>query len=72
MTLDLGLALKIANMQTNFVIVFQDDNIVLTNNSFNTFFGVSSLEEYLESFGDFIKQLCPTPIILQCSKNRRW
>lgn len=65
---DLALALNIANMQENFIIVFKGDEIILTNNSFNTFFGVSSVDEYLSNFGDFINNFVPHPSYFNAEK----
>ncbi|MEA2072402.1 MAG: hypothetical protein U9O86_02365 [Campylobacterota bacterium] len=65
---DLALALNIANMQENFIIVFKEDEIILTNNSFNTFFGVSSVDEYLSNFGDFINNFVPHPSYFNAEK----
>ena len=64
----LQLAKKIADMQQEFVIVFEDEDIILTNKAFNRFFGVSSTEEYKSSFGAFINNFVPHPSYFNAQK----
>ena len=57
----LDLAKNIANMQKDFIVVFEEDRIVLTNDSFNKFFGVTSTEQRNRDFGAFINNFVPHP-----------
>ncbi|SFV66479.1 Diguanylate cyclase/phosphodiesterase domain 1 (GGDEF) [hydrothermal vent metagenome] len=57
----LDLAINIANMQKDFIVVFENNVIVLTNDAFNKFFGVSSTEQYNRDFGDFLNNFVPHP-----------
>ncbi len=57
----LDLAKNIANMQKDFIVVFEEDRIVLTNDSFNKFFGVTSTEQCNRDFGAFINNFVPHP-----------
>ena len=64
----LDLAYNIADMQENFIVVFEEDEIILTNRAFNKFFGVSSTQEYKESFGDFVNNFVPHPSYFNAEK----
>ena len=64
----LALTKKIADMQQEFVIVFENEDIVLTNKAFNRFFAVSSTEDYKESFGAFINNFVPHPSYFNAQK----
>lgn len=66
--ISLSLANSIANMQKDFIVVFVDDEIIMTNDSFNKFFGVSSLQEYKEHFGDFMNNFVPHPSYFNANK----
>ena len=57
----LNLMKSVANAQKDLVVIFNDDEILLSNKAFNKFFGVSSLEEYKESFGAFVDNFVPHP-----------
>ncbi len=57
----LDLAKNIANMQKDFIVVFEEDRIVLTNDSFNKFFGITSTEQHNRDFGAFINNFVPHP-----------
>ncbi|MDQ7043050.1 MAG: hypothetical protein Q9M34_05900 [Sulfurimonas sp.] len=73
MTLDL--AKNIANMQEDFIVVFKGEEIILTNSSFNKFFGVSSTEEYNRNFGTFVDNFVPHPSYFNAQKineNELW
>ena len=52
---------SIANLQENLIVVFKGSDIILTNNAFNSFFGVRSLKEYKENFGEFVDNFVPHP-----------
>jgi len=68
MSNSLDLAKKIANMQTDLLLVFEDDAIILTNAVFNKFFGVSSTDEYNNNFGPFINNFVPHPSYFNAEK----
>ncbi len=57
----LSLVQVLANNRKDLVVIFQNDKIVLSNASFNSFFGVSSTERYLHDFGPFIENFVPHP-----------
>lgn len=66
--ISLALANSIANMQKDLIVIFLNDDIIMTNDSFNRFFGVSSLQEYKEHFGDFVNNFVPHPSYFNASK----
>ena len=68
MTDNLELVKQIADMNRAFIVVFDDNNILLTNNSFNKFFGVSSTEEYIQNFGAFVNNFVPHPSYFNAEK----
>lgn len=57
----LELLKSIIDNQKDFIIIFKDEEPILTNSSFNTFFGVSSFEQYKSDFGPFIENFVPHP-----------
>ena len=57
----LELLKSIVDTQKDFIIVFRDGEPILTNSSFNTFFGVSSFEQYKSDFGPFVENFVPHP-----------
>lgn len=59
--ISLELLKSIIDMQKDFIIVFKDNETILTNKSFNTFFGVASFEQYKSDFGPFIENFVPHP-----------
>lgn len=68
MKYDLELAKQIADMNKEFIVVFEGDHIIMTNKSFNKFFGVSSTEEYKENFGAFVNNFVPHPSYFNADK----
>ncbi|HIP20346.1 MAG TPA: GGDEF domain-containing protein [Sulfurimonas sp.] len=68
MTTTLDLAKQIANMQTDLLVVFENNEIILTNSALNKFFGVSSIEEYKSSFGEFVNHFVPHPSYFNAEK----
>ncbi|QSZ40752.1 hypothetical protein GJV85_01000 [Sulfurimonas aquatica] len=57
----LDLVKSVINSQENLVVIFDKEEILLTNNSFNHFFGASSLDEYKSNFGPFLDHFVPHP-----------
>ncbi len=57
----LSLLASVSNLQKDFIVVFEDDKVIFTNNSFNRFFNVGSTEQYNERFGDFVNNFVPHP-----------
>ena len=57
----LGLLKSVINTQKDLIVVFQDEEPILTSASFNSFFGVSSFEEYKTNFGPFLENFVPHP-----------
>lgn len=68
MKYDLELAKQIANMNKEFIVVFEGDDIIMTNKSFNKFFGVSSTQEYKRNFGAFVNNFVPHPSYFNAEK----
>ncbi|MDF1883455.1 hypothetical protein JHD49_05820 [Sulfurimonas sp. SAG-AH-194-C21] len=68
MSTSLDLAKNIADMQKDFIVVFEGEHIVLTNASFNKFFGVGSTDEYNKSFGKFINNFVLHPSYFNAEK----
>ncbi len=68
MSNSLNLAKHIANMQTDLIVVFEDKDIILTNNAFNKFFGVKSTQEYINNFGEFVNNFVPHPSYFNAQK----
>jgi len=65
---NLQLTEQIANMNKNMIVVFQDDEIIVTNTAFNKFFGISSVDEYKRNFGAFINNFIPHPSYFHAQK----
>ena len=51
----------VANLQDDLVVIFNGTEPILTNHTFNKFFGVSSFEEYQSNYGVFINNFVPHP-----------
>ena len=64
----LALIKNVANLQEDFVVIFKDEDIVLINKAFSSFFGISSLKEYQRNFGDFINNFVPHPSYFNANK----
>jgi len=64
----LELIKSVADLQEDFIIIFKNEEIVLTNKAFNTFFGVTSLHDYKRNFGDFINNFVPHPSYFNINK----
>jgi len=61
--------------QKDFVVIFHNNEVILTNKSFNLFFGISSVSEYNSNFGDFIDNFVPHPYYFHREKlvsNESW
>lgn len=74
-TISLDLLKILMNNQKNLIVVFEGEEPILSNSSFNTFFGVSSFEEYKLNFGPFIDNFVPHPSYFNKDKiqeNRSW
>lgn len=52
---------SVLDSQKNLIAIFKGDEIVLTNATFNAFFGVSSSVEYKANYGHFIENFVPHP-----------
>ncbi|MCW8837983.1 MAG: hypothetical protein OQK11_04690 [Thiovulaceae bacterium] len=57
----LSLLSSIADMNDDFVVIFKDNKVLLTNTSFNNFFNVSCTEEYNARFGELINNFVAHP-----------
>ncbi|WP_373070457.1 hypothetical protein [Sulfurimonas sp.] len=57
----LSLIASVSNLQKDFIVIFENDKVIFTNDSFNNFFNVSSTEHYNENFGDFVNNFVPHP-----------
>lgn len=71
----LALLASVSNLQDDFIVIFEGDDILFTNNSFNDFFAVSSTEHYNETYGDFIDNFVPHPHYFNKDKvkeNENW
>lgn len=60
-SVSLSLVQTIMNSQKELIIVYKDNEPVLTNSAFNNFFDVSSLAEYNRNFGNVIDSFVPHP-----------
>lgn len=60
-TTSLNLLKSVINNQKDLIVVFEKEEPILTNGSFNSFFGVSSFEDYKLNFGPFIENFVPHP-----------
>lgn len=58
----------IIDMQKDMVVVFDQDYPIVTNRVFNKFFGVSSTQEYRDSFGPLIDSFVPHPLYFHKEK----
>ena len=50
----LSLLKSVINNQKDLIVLFDGEEPILTNAAFNSFFGVSSFEDYRLNFGSFI------------------
>jgi GGDEF domain-containing protein len=57
-----------ADMQKDMVVIFNDEVPIVTNNAFNSFFGVSSSEEYRSNFGSLVDSFVPHPLYFNKDK----
>jgi hypothetical protein len=60
-TVSLALVQSVIDAQKDLVAIFHNDEIIMTNKSFNTFFAVSSCAQYKTDFGLFINNFVPHP-----------
>lgn len=66
--ISLALVESIVNMQKDLIVIFRDNKIVLMNNALKRFFAVSSLEQYREEFGPFVRNFVPHPSYFHSEK----
>ena len=59
---------SLINTQKDLVAIFEGDELVLTNDAFNSFFGVSSTNEYSENFSSLLDHFVPHPSYFNKSK----
>ena len=52
---------SILDLNNDLIVIFKDEQVVMTNQSFNKFFNVGSTDEYNERFGDFVNNFVPHP-----------
>ena len=52
---------SIINTKKDLVIIFNKEEPILTNNAFNNFFNVSSLDEYKRNYGEILNSFVPHP-----------
>lgn len=60
-TLSFALVQHVINTQKDLIVLFRDDDIILSNKAFNRFFAVTSCEQYKKEFGAFINNFVPHP-----------
>jgi len=74
-SVSLSLLASVSNLQKDFVVVFEGDKVIFTNNSFNTFFNVGSTQQYNDGFGAFVNNFVPHPSYFhkdKISKGESW
>ena len=64
----LALIQSVVDSQEDLIVVFKDDNPIVTNRSFNKFFTISSCEEYVKNFGAFVNNFVPHPLYFHKEK----
>ena len=57
----IGLITSLVNANKDLIVIFKDEEPVLTNSVFNSFFGVASFEKYKAEFGPFVDNFVPHP-----------
>ena len=57
----LALVKTVIDSKKDLTVVFKNDEPVLSNTAFNSFFNVSSFEEYKSNYGQFIDNFVPHP-----------
>jgi len=57
----LSLVRTVIDSKKDLTVVFKNDEPILSNTAFNSFFGVSSFEEYKSNYGPFIDNFVPHP-----------
>jgi len=77
MTQEVSLSLlqSIVNSKRELVVIFKDEELIVTNTAFNKFFGVSSLEVYNSEYGEFVNNFVPHPSYFHKDKiegNIKW
>jgi len=65
---NLQLTEQIANMNTNMIVVFDGEDIIVSNTAFNKFFGVASPDEYKSNFGTLVNNFIPHPSYFHAQK----
>jgi GGDEF domain-containing protein len=73
--ISLALLQSVVNTQKNLVVIFKNDKPILTNKSYNDFFGVKSCEDYVKSFGAFENNFVPHPLYFHKEKmpeSQKW
>lgn len=58
---DIALVQKIIDNQKDLIVLFCDDEVIISNKAFNTFYNISSYDQYRESFGPFVNHFVPHP-----------
>lgn len=59
--ISLSLIQSVIDSQKDLIVIFKDEEPILTNSSFNDFFKVSSLQEYKNNFGPILDNFVPHP-----------
>ncbi|MDK9692761.1 MAG: hypothetical protein OEL19_00770 [Sulfurimonas sp.] len=57
----LNIIRAIADAQKDLIVVFQENEPIFINKAFEKFFAVSSLEQYKQEFGTFVRNFVPHP-----------
>jgi GGDEF domain-containing protein len=57
----LSLVQSLIDTQKDLIVLFHDNEIILSNHAFNHFFAVSSCEQYKKDFGAFVNNFVPHP-----------
>lgn len=59
---------SIVNMQKDLIVIFRDNKIILMNSATKRFFAVSSIEQYKDEFGPFVRNFVPHPSYFHSEK----
>jgi len=60
-SVNLNLLQTVIDSQKEFIIIFHDDKVTLTNKNFNKFFGISSVDEFNSNYLPFVDNFISHP-----------
>ncbi|WP_039919847.1 hypothetical protein [Sulfurimonas gotlandica] len=73
--ISIALLQSVIDSQKDLIVIFKDDEPILTNKSFNKFFAISSCESYLREYGAFVDNFVPHPLYFykeKISAGEKW